>query len=138
MDVLYLIGRILFGLLFLGSAVAHLTDKGAMAGFAESRGVRPGRPMVLLSGLQILVGSVLVLLGIWTDLGAILLALFTLATAVLIHGFWRDKEPTARYMEMVQFQKDVALVGASLILLYLAWQLEGDLAFTITDPLFDV
>jgi uncharacterized membrane protein YphA (DoxX/SURF4 family) len=109
-----------------------------MAGFAESRGVRPGRPMVLLSGLQILVGSVLVLLGIWTDLGAILLALFTLATAVLIHGFWRDKEPTARYMEMVQFQKDVALAGASLILLYLAWQLEGDLAFTITDPLFDV
>jgi putative oxidoreductase len=137
-DVLYLIGRILFCLLFLGSAFAHLTDKGAMAGYAESRGVKPGRPMVLLSGLQILVGSVLVLLGIWTDLGAILLGLFTLAAATLMHAFWRDKDPTSRYMEMVQFQKDTALTGAALILLYLAWQLEGDLGFTITDPLFGV
>ena len=94
--------------------------------------------MVLLSGLQILVGSVLVLLGIWTDLGAILLGLFTLSAATLMHAFWREKDPTSRYMEMIQFQKDTALTGAALILLYLAWQLEGDLAFTITDPLFDV
>ena len=77
MDVLYLIGRIIFAALFLGSSVAHLTDKGGMAGYAESRGVRPGRPMVLLSGLQILAGGLLVLLGIWTDVGAILLAVFT-------------------------------------------------------------
>ena len=30
MDVLYLIGRIIFAALFLGSSVAHLTDKGGM------------------------------------------------------------------------------------------------------------
>jgi len=136
MDVLFLVGRILFSLIFLSSAVAHLTKTDAMAGYAESRGVRPGRPMVLISGVQILVGAVLVIFGIWIDLGAILLALFTLAAAVLMHGFWRDKEPMARMNEMVQFQKDMALTGASLILLYLAWTVE-DLPFTITGPLFN-
>jgi putative oxidoreductase len=137
MDVLYLIGRILFVAVFLGSSVAHLTDKGNMAGYAESRGVRPGRPMVLVSGLQILAGGLLVLLGIWTDVGAILLALFTLSTSVLMHNFWREKEPMNRMQEMIQFQKDLALCGASLILLFLAWTVD-DLPFTITGPLFNL
>jgi putative oxidoreductase len=137
MDILYLIGRILFVAVFLGSSVFHLTDKGTMAGYAESRGVRPGRPMVLLSGLQILAGGLLVLLGIWTDVGAILLALFTLLTSVLIHNFWREREQMARFNEIVQFQKDMALCGAALILLYLAWTVE-DLPFTVTGPLFNL
>jgi putative oxidoreductase len=137
MDVLYLIGRILFVAVFLTSSFAHLTDKGNMAGYAESRGVRPGRPMVLVSGLQILVGGLLVLLGIWTDVGAILLALFTLLTSVLIHNFWREREPMARMQEVIQFQKDMALCGASLVLLYLAWAVD-DLPFTITGPLFNI
>lgn len=138
MDVLFLIGRILFSLIFLFSSFAHLSDKGAMAGYAESRGVRPGRPAVLVSGLMILVGSVLVIFGIWTDLGAILIALFLLSAAFLMHRFWPEKEPMARQMEMTQFMKDIGLCGGALILLYVAWELEGDLPFTITDPLFGV
>jgi putative oxidoreductase len=137
MDVLYLIGRILFVAVFLTSSVAHLTDKGTMAGYAESRGVRPGRPMVLVSGLQILVGGLLVLLGIWTDVGAILLALFTLLTSLLMHNFWRETDAMARMNEMIQFQKDMALCGASLVVLYLAWAVE-DLPLTITGPLFNL
>ncbi|MGH8777064.1 MAG: DoxX family protein [Jiangellaceae bacterium] len=138
MDVLFLVGRVLFCLLFLGSAWAHLSDKGAMASYAESRGVKPGRPAVLVGGLQILVGAVLVLLGIWIDLGLILLALFLLATAFLMHGFWRESEPMARQMEMTQFMKDLALAGASLMMLYLVWEIGDDLGITITDPLFNV
>jgi uncharacterized membrane protein YphA (DoxX/SURF4 family) len=138
MDVLFLVGRILYSLIFLSSAYSHLTKTDAMAGYAESRGVRPGRPWVLISGVQILVGGLLVLLGIWIDLGAILLALFTLAAAVFMHGFWRDKDPMTRQMEMIQFSKDLALCGGALILLYLAWEFGDGLGLTITDPLFDV
>ena len=39
MDVLVLIGRILFVLVFLGGAVAHLTKTQAMGAYAASRGV---------------------------------------------------------------------------------------------------
>ena len=138
MDVVFLIGRILFVALFLGSATAHLTDRGAMAGYAESRGVQPGQWAVWISGAQILLGGLSVLLGVWMDLGAILLALFTLSAAVLMHGFWRDKDPMTRQQEMTQFMKDIALTGASLMLLFLVWELGDATPLTITDPLFEV
>jgi uncharacterized membrane protein YphA (DoxX/SURF4 family) len=107
-----------------------------MAGYAESRGVRPGRPMVLVSGLQILLGGLLVLLGIWTDVGAILLALFTLPTSLQCTTSGVRRMPW-RMNEMIQFQKDMALCGASLVVLYLAWAVE-DLPLTITGPLFNL
>ncbi|TDD71711.1 DoxX family membrane protein [Jiangella aurantiaca] len=138
MDVVFLIGRILFVALFLASATAHLTDKGAMAGYAESRGVRPARPAVLVTGAQMLLGGLSVLLGVWMDVGAILLGLFTLLTAVLMHGFWKEKEPMSRQQEQTQFFKDTALTGASLMLLFLVWELGDATPLTITDPLFDV
>lgn len=136
MDVVFLVGRILFSALFIGAGIAHLTDKGAMAGFAESRGVKPARPAVAVSGAMILVGGILVLLGVWTDLGAILIGLFTLSAATLMHAFWRDSDPQVRQGEMVQFQKDFALTGAALILLYLTWAQGGELGLSLTDPLF--
>lgn len=138
MDVVFLIGRILFTALFIGSSIAHLTDRGAMAGYAESRGVKPGQPAVWVTGGQILLGGLSVLLGVWMDVGAILLALFTLSAALLMHAFWRDKDPTTRQQEMTQFMKDISLTGASLILLFLVWELGDATPLTITDPLFDV
>jgi uncharacterized membrane protein YphA (DoxX/SURF4 family) len=136
MDVIFLIGRLLFGALFISAGIAHVTDKGAMAGYAESRGVKPGRPAVLASGVVILVGAVLIILGIWIDVGAILVALFVLSTAVLMHAFWKESDAQARQLEMTQFMKDMALCGGALILLYLAWEFGGDAGLTITDPLF--
>jgi putative oxidoreductase len=137
MEIIFLIGRILFGLLFVASGIAHVTDKGEMAGYAESRGVKPGRPAVLVSGLMILVGGVLVVLGVWIDIGAILIALFLLGTAFLMHQFWGETDPQAKQMEQVQFTKDIGLLGSALILLYLAWEFGADAGLTITDPLFN-
>jgi uncharacterized membrane protein YphA (DoxX/SURF4 family) len=69
MDVVALIGRILFVVLFLGSAFGHITQSGAMAGYAASRGIPQAKLAVLGSGVLMLVGALLVLLGIWMDLG---------------------------------------------------------------------
>lgn len=137
MDVLFLIGRILFVALFLGSAVGHFTKTADMAGYAESRGMRPGRPAVLATGVQIAIGALLVLLGIWIDVGFILLALFLLGTAFLIHNFWKESDAEARFNEQLQFMKDLALAGASIMLLAAVWIIGDDLGLTITDPLFN-
>lgn len=136
MDVLFLIGRILFAALFLGSSVGHLTSTDQMAGYAESRGLRPGRPIVLGTGIQIALGGLLVLLGIWIDLGLILIALFLLGTAFLMHPFWRESDAQSRTMEQVQFLKDLGLAGAAIYGLAAVWLLGDDLGLTITGPLF--
>jgi putative oxidoreductase len=136
-DIIVLIGRILFAALFLNSAYAHLAHTDMLAGYATSRGVPSARPLVLITGVQILVGGLMVLLGIWADLGALLLAAFLIPTAVLIHGFWRDTDQ-ARQQEIVQFSKDMALAGASLMLFALIAFAGENLGLTITGPLFDL
>jgi uncharacterized membrane protein YphA (DoxX/SURF4 family) len=136
MDVVALIGRILFAALFLGSAFGHLTQSQAMAGYAGSRGIPQPRLAVLASGVLILVGGLLVLLGIWLDLGALLLVVFLVPTALLMHPFWKETDPMARQNEMVSFQKDLALAGAALLILALYGGYGADLGITITGPLF--
>ncbi|MEV0170389.1 DoxX family protein [Streptomyces sp. NPDC050803] len=138
MDVLVLIGRILFSALFLSGAVGHMTKTKAMAGYASSRGVPAPVPAVLGGGVLLLAGGVSVLLGVWADLGALLLAVFLVPTAVLMHAFWKETDAQARQMEMTHFQKDMALAGAALMLLGLIAHAGGDLGLTVTGPLLDM
>jgi uncharacterized membrane protein YphA (DoxX/SURF4 family) len=138
MDVLVLIGRILFASLFLGSAFGHLTQSAGMAGYAKSRGVPAAQAMVLLSGVLILFGGLSVLFGVWHDLGALALVVFLVPTALLMHAFWKESDAMARQNEMVQFNKDIALAGAALALFALFAYVGDDLGLTLTGPLFDL
>jgi len=133
-DVVLLIGRILFGALFIGSAFAHLTQTASMAGYAASKGVPMAKLATQATGAQIALGGLSVVLGVWGDLGSLLLVAFLVATALLMHPFWKETEPMGKQMEMVQFNKDVALAGAALAFFWI-FSLDPDL--TLTDSLFD-
>ncbi|GAB2704194.1 DoxX family protein [Nocardia thraciensis] len=137
MDVLVLIGRILFVVLFLGSAFGHLTQSDAMAPYAESKGVPAAKLAVLGSGVLQVLGAVSILLGVWADLGALLLLVFLLPTAVLMHPFWKESDAQAKQTEMIQFNKDLALAGAALML-FAFFAHVSDLGLTITGPLFSL
>ncbi|GAA4490923.1 hypothetical protein GCM10023094_54930 [Rhodococcus olei] len=135
MDIVVLIGRILFSVLFLSSAVGHLTQSKAMAQYAGAKGVPLPQISVLTSGVLLVLGSLSVLLGVWADLGCLLLVAFLAPTAVLMHNFWSETDPQARQTEMVQFNKDIALAGAALML-FAFFAHTGDLGLTLTGPLF--
>lgn len=136
MDLLILIGRILFAALFLTSAMGHFSQAEGMTGYAKSKGVPAAGASVFLGGVLLALGGVSVLLGIWPDLGSLLLAVFLLPTAVLMHAFWKETDAQARQMEMIQFFKDVGLGGAALMLVGLFARFGDDLGLTITGPLF--
>lgn len=137
MDVIVLIGRILFSVLFLASAVGHVTQSAAMAPYAASKKVPAPQAAVVVSGVVQGVGALSVLLGIWADLGSLLLVVFLVPTAVLMHNFWAESDPQARQNEMIQFNKDIALAGASLML-FAFFAHTSDLGLTITGPLFSL
>jgi uncharacterized membrane protein YphA (DoxX/SURF4 family) len=137
-NVLVLIGRIMFVVIFLSSGVGHLTATDALAGYAQSKGVPSPRPVVMLSGVVLLVGAIMVLLGLWIDLGALLLLAFLVPTALLMHAFWRESDPQNRQMEQIQFMKDLALAGAALFLFAFTAYLGSELGLTLTEPLFDL
>jgi putative oxidoreductase len=137
-DVLVLIGRILFCVLFLNSAVGHLTKTKAMAGYAASRGVPAPVPATAASGVLLLAGGLMVVFGVWADLGALLLVVFLVPTALLMHPFWKETDEQAKTVEMVSFFKDLSLAGAALMLLAFFAYAGHDLGLTLTGPLFDI
>ncbi|RKT53101.1 DoxX family protein [Saccharothrix australiensis] len=136
MDVIALIGRILFVVLFFGSAVGHFTQTEAMAGYAASKKVPSPKLATQLSGVVMVVGALMVLLGVWADLGALLLALFLLPTAFLMHDFWAQTDPQAKQQEMIQFNKNLSLAGAALLFFGVYAGPGSDLGLTVTGPLF--
>ncbi|MGW6690829.1 DoxX family membrane protein [Streptomyces sp. NPDC054961] len=140
MDVLVLVGRILFAVLFLASALNHLTQTKAMAGYAESRGVPAAAAAgaVVGSGLLLLAGGLMVALGLWADLGALLLAVFLFPTALIMHAFWKEGDGQARQMDMVHFMKDISLGGAALALMAFFSYAGHDLGLMLTGPLFHI
>lgn len=135
MDIVFLIARVLFAALFLLSALGHLTQADAMGGYATSKGVPAGKAATLVTGVMILVGGLMVLLGVWGDLGALLLAAFVIPTAFLMHNFWKETDPMAKQTEMVGFNKNIALGGGALAL-FVVFNAFDDLGLTITGPLF--
>src|SRR5262245_15862886 len=135
MTVLVLVGRVLFTAIFVYSAVGHLLQTRMMSGYAKSKGVPQPKLATVVGGVLLLVGGLSVLLGVWADLGALLLALFLVPTAVLMHGFWRSIGG-GRLAELTQFLKDLALAGAALMLAGLISHVGSGLGFTLTGPLF--
>lgn len=69
MDALFLIGRILFALLFVASGLmGHFVGYAGLRAYAESRGIPAAGPLVILSGIVIVLGGLGVAIGAWRTL----------------------------------------------------------------------
>lgn len=130
MDVLVLIGRVLFAMIFLASAMGHLKNAEGMAGYAASKGVKNAKPLVQLTGLMLVVGALSVLLGIYAQLGVIVLIAFLIPTSFVMHAFWKETDPMAKMNEQVAFFKNLGLIGGGLFL-YALLELNSELGFQI-------
>lgn len=116
MNAVLVIGRVLFALIFINSGIAHLTKLEAMTGYAQYKKVPAAKLSVIISGLMILVGGLYIAFGVYADLGALLIALFLIPAAFLMHAFWKETDATAKQNESIGFFKDLSLAGAALII----------------------
>jgi putative oxidoreductase len=117
MDYLFLLGRILFGGFFLLSGFRHFTGASAMAPYAASKDVPAPRVAVLGSGVLLALGGLSILLGVRPKWGVLFLALFLIPVSFKMHNYWADKDPQMRQNNEIQFHKNLALLGAALMLL---------------------
>ena len=129
MDLIIVIGRILFGGVFLMSGINHFAKLEAMTGYAKYKKLPAAKLGVLISGLMLVIGGISIILGYYADLGALLLAIFLVLAAVIFHNFWKETDATAKQNEMLGFMKDMALAGAALILFALVVKHGTDLDF---------
>lgn len=138
MDALFLVGRILFGILFIASGLmGHLAAYPMARGYAESKGIPLAGPAVIVSGVGIVAGGLGVAVGVWPDLAALGIAVFLFSTAFFMHQFWKVTDQMGRIAELAQFQKDLGLLGAALVI-FAVVAYGGEFGPTLTDPLFDL
>ena len=136
MDVVFLIGRILFVVPFLLSVQIHLINREQGVQYARMYNVPLADLGVPVTGLMALVGGLSVLLGVWGDLGALLIAAFLFLITPFMHAFWREQDAMQRGIQTAMLTKNFALAGGALVLFYVWNQLQGDAGASLTDPLF--
>ena len=119
MDAILIIGRTLFALIFINSGINHLTKLEALTGYATYKKVPAPKLAVVVSGVMILVGGLYVAFGVYADLGALLIAIFLIPTALIIHSFWKESDPAAKQSTKTAFLKDISMAGAALIIFVL-------------------
>jgi putative oxidoreductase len=118
MGIIALLGRILFSVIFIRSGINHFTKVSMMAQYTASKGVPAARFMVQFTGVMAFVGGVSVLLGAYARLGALLLVLFLIPTAMLMHNYWTIKDPMARGNDQAHFIKDISMAGGAMMIWY--------------------
>ena len=137
MDIVLIVGRILFALIFINSGFAHFAQREAMTGYAQFKKVPAAKLAVPVTGLMILLGGISVVLGFWMDFGALLLAIFLIFSAFMMHNFWTISDPQAKQGETINFFKNLSLAGAALIIFILVGQ-GVDFGPSITGAFFNL
>ncbi len=117
MQALFLIGRILLGGYFIYSAYNHFKDIGGMSGYAKMKGVPAAKAGVILSGVMFGIGGLAIVFNRYAILGMIVTALALIPITIMMHPFWKEKEPSARMMERIQFTKNIAIIGSLILLI---------------------
>ena len=115
MGEIFLVGRVLVGCYYLFSAFHHFSDTSSLARYAAAAGVPLPQVAVIVSGLLLVIAGLSLLLGIFPDIGIAALVLFLVPVTVMMHAFWADRDPVMRQMDVVNFSKNVALLGSSLM-----------------------
>nr|BCX00882.1 MAG: hypothetical protein KatS3mg041_0928 [Bacteroidota bacterium] len=117
MELLFLIGRVLFGGFFVINGINHFTNQATLVEYAASRGVPAATFAVSATGGMLLLGGLSVTFGIVPQFGLVLIMVFLIPVTFKIHAFWNIEDPGLRLVEQSNFYKNLALLGAALMLL---------------------
>jgi putative oxidoreductase len=114
MRYLSLPGRILFALIFIMGGISDFS--GTAIRYAAGHGVPAAHLLVPLAAVLALAGGLLVAVGFATRLGALLLVAFLVPVTLMMHDFWKVADPAARQMQLINFMKNVSMLGGALVL----------------------
>ena len=117
MEVAFLVGRIIVGLYYINGGLRHFTHLNMMAGYAGSKGVPVPKVAVPASGALLALGGLSILIGYQPLIGVIAIIVFLLPTSIMMHNFWAVQDPMQKMSEMVNFTKNIALIGCALMFL---------------------
>src|SRR5438105_8703471 len=104
------VGRLLFVGLFMSTAVNHIRSRDRYVAIAKGRIPIPyvaGWP----AGVWLLLADASLVLGVWPDIGTLMLAAFLVPITILFHPFWAISDPSQRRTQDVNFYRQVITGG---------------------------
>jgi len=116
MKAVFLLGRVVFGGFFLYNGINHFKQRGAMAQYTQAKGVPSPDLAVAASGAAMALGGASIILGVQPKLGAAAIAAFLVGASPTMHDFWNADE-ASKQGELINFSKNMALLGAVLVLM---------------------
>lgn len=109
------VGNALFGGFFVYNGINHFVHYRDQAAYARSKGVAAPWIAVPFTGLLLLAGGLYLATGRRPALGASLVTTFLLGVSPRMHAFWNETDPERRTNELINFTKNMALVGGALV-----------------------
>jgi putative oxidoreductase len=135
--VIALIGRSLFGLYFVFTGAGFHIPRSKMAeGYARSMKFPLPGIAGWPTGLWMAAGGLSVALGIWPDVGTLMIAAFAIPAAAWFHRFWEVEDPMQRQFQQGYFGRNVIIVGACLVMFAMFAAAGDSLRYTIIGPAF--
>jgi putative oxidoreductase len=117
MRTLFVLGRTIFGGFFAHSGMNHLQHTESMRQYAAAKGVPAPDTAVLATGALLLAGGISVMTGFKPRQGLAALVAFLVPVTLQMHRFWEEADAQKRQGEMINFMKNMALVGAALAMM---------------------
>ncbi len=119
------------------AGVGHIRRSDQMEGY--SKGV--GFPVPFIAGwptgLWLIAGAVSIALGIWPDIGALMIAAFLIPAAWFFHRYWTVADPMQKMTQTQLFWRNMIGLGACAVLFGTFVALGPALRFSMTSALFD-
>jgi uncharacterized membrane protein YphA (DoxX/SURF4 family) len=136
MDVVFVVGRVMLVQMFImGGLLFHLGQRESTTEAAKSMGVPLATIGVPLTGIANVIGGLMVVLGVWGDVGAVVLAINAFLFATFMHPFWK-MDADQQDEETQHFLKDMTICGGLIVLFWVYNQVGAAAPLTLTDPLF--
>ena len=117
MRALFVLGRVIFGGFFAYNGVNHFLNRKSMSQYARAKGVPAAEAAIPATGAMLLAGGVSIMAGVKPRQGLAALIGFLIPVTLQIHRFWDEQDPNQRLNELTHFSKNLALVGAALMLM---------------------
>ena len=135
--VMVLIGRLVFAYYFgVVAGIGHFKKDQMMRGYAQQAGFPVPAVAGWVAGLWLMLGAVSLGLGIWPDLGSLMIGVFVIPAAVFFHRFWSFEDEGQKTFQQTAFYRNLVIFGASLVFLGTFVTLGSGLRYSITGSLF--
>lgn len=112
-----LVGRFLVAILFLMAGLSKIPGWEGTAGYMASKGVPMVQLALAITVLVEIVAPIMIIAGFKARYAAAALLIWLIPVNLMMHDFWNVADAMQQRMQMIMFNKNLALMGTMLLIM---------------------